>query len=539
MKKRLQILSCLFLGILFISLFPSVLADSGYSVYFDLSFKGNLLFAGYDIEVVLDDSEIATVKRGGSFSRLMENVPSGQHTITFNKIGDASVSGSRSFTIFGNTTIRGKVYTSSAAINTSALEQINDLAAVYLEMPDVNLLYLNQAEKVLKERGFPNVSRITEGNESIWDASSWIVVGQNYNPGETINKNASILLQCKRVSAFLGDTFRNLPVPDAQKLADDLGFSVQFADAVHKRKLTDLANASTPEGLRSWSVTEGEPISANGRKVRLYAAYTGEVEMPDLIGLQLNNAIKVLEDYNFSNLSFHSANGSSVLFRRSWVVEGQNIPAGSMVPANEAITLNCYKPGEKVEETVETPPVPVHTPEILSSPLIPSSVTEGSMENKPVPSPVPLPSLAQAPVIVSGPEISPSLVFSPVPEASPTTAAENGNSFGSVNSTDALAAYYYHEDGYTYLYFFNFEQKTVKKFRIDGDSVLTGTYTEEDPFHITIIFDDKDATQETGRWTSSGDKSSYISARDIRYKKFDTGEAMAALQKLESSPVTP
>ena len=74
---------------------------------------------------------------------------------------------------------------------------------------------------------------------------------------------------------------------------------------------------------------------------------------------------------------------------------------------------------------------------------------------------------------------------------------------------------------------------------MDGDSVLTGTYTEEDPFHITIIFDDKDATQETGRWTSSGDKSSYISARDIRYKKFDTGEAMAALQKLENSPVTP
>ena len=396
MKKTISVLLIL---ALILSIMPSVFADGTFSVYLDIDFVANLMFSRYDVRVYIDETEVGFMPHGQYFTTLVENVSAGQHIISFYKSGDDKINTSKMFKVNGDTTVKCTIYAHSDSISCSSFEQISDIAGSSLEIPDLNLYYCNIAEKQLKNIGFININYKSDTGSSISGGSKWIVTGQNPIPGEKVDKNNQVTLICTSAEAFYKDNFGGLNVEEARQTAEELGYKLRFLNTIQSRNITNYLEGVGQEALHEWIVAKGETNSVSDRLVDLYLTYTGNVEVPNLIGTRLDNAYSSLEESNFSNIRERGKSGSSIWARSNWIVVEQSIPAGSVVLATDQITLLCVK--EKEYTKPDTENASASQDSTPATELAPDATPEATPVATPKPTPEPVENTDKAPEEIS------------------------------------------------------------------------------------------------------------------------------------------
>ena len=521
MKKAISLFLIL---ALVISLVPCAFADESYSVYLDIDFVANLMFSRYDIKVYFDSKEIGFMPHGEYFTSLIENVSAGQHMISFYKSGDITVHNSKIFKINGDTTIKCKIYAHSDSIDCSSFEQTAGIAGASLEIPDLNLYFCNTAENVLKNKGFININYKSDTGSSISGGSRWIVTGQNPAPGEKIDKNDQVTLICTSAETFYKDNFGGLNVEEARQTAEEMGYKLRFLNSIQSRNITNYLKGVGQEELHEWIVAKGETNSVNDRLIDLYLTYTGNVEVPNLIGTRLDNAYSALEESNFSNIRERGKNGSSIWIRSNWIVVEQSIPAGSIVPATNQITLSCVK------EEEYTKPIAESAPTTIAATPAPEQAATPTPEPTPRPTPEPTPKPTAEPTPKPTAEPTPKPTAEPTPEPVPVENTETEEDIKTIKlNPDAMLAFKLSGTGIYYI--FDTANLIALKYDTDTQKLLTGNYTE-DGFDISIKYEQDNITED-GRWTSSGDKSSVI-VTDNRLRKVELDETLALIPDMDS-----
>ncbi len=75
------------------------------------------------------------------------------------------------------------------------------------------------------------------------------------------------------------------------------------------------------------------------------------IEVPDVTGKVLSEALKELKDLGFSNVREEPY--KEILNKKNWIVTSQSVAAGEVVDKGEFIQLDCVKEEGSIEETPE------------------------------------------------------------------------------------------------------------------------------------------------------------------------------------------
>ena len=95
-----------------------------HQIYLDISFEKNLLFAKYDVEVYVDDTEIGTVEHGNNLT-LLTAVDEGAHTIIFYKASDNSVKATKEIKVIEDTTYKFLIHSNKSSIDIREYEAVS------------------------------------------------------------------------------------------------------------------------------------------------------------------------------------------------------------------------------------------------------------------------------------------------------------------------------------------------------------------------------------------------------------------------------
>lgn len=100
--------------------------------------------------------------------------------------------------------------------------------------------------------------------------------------------------------------------------------------------------AQEPPAATTQATTEAAP------EVEPAPAQTGEIEVPDVVGKDHQLAQDTMQAAGLYNLSEEDATGEGrlLLFDRNWVVVEQDPPGGTLVNADQTITLRSKKDDE-------------------------------------------------------------------------------------------------------------------------------------------------------------------------------------------------
>ncbi len=313
-----------------------------YKLYLDITFKENLFFDKYDVDLYVDDKEIGTLEYASAFSKLVD-VSGKKHTITFYKSSNHDYKGEEEIEIAQDSTYRATIQTDAKKINivTSQIEE--NLEGSAIEVKNVSMMLLPNAIETLKEQGFNDITYKGYDGDTINKKSNWIVLSQNINPGEAIDKNEEINLSCQKIVEFLSEKFVDQTVPEAAKTANAVSYEISFIDSLTGRDMHNMFNETSAEKLDQWIVNEAVPVDSNQKVAILKTSYTGKTVVPVVEGMSLTSAIKELNIAQIGNVKGFSLQDKSIKESAGaeWKVITQNIQGGSEVNADEEIILKC------------------------------------------------------------------------------------------------------------------------------------------------------------------------------------------------------
>lgn len=174
-----------------------------YQLYIDVDFKGNLLFAKYDLELLVDDTLVDTLPHGNYYTKLIE-LEEGVHQLTFRKAEDTTPESTIEVTLSEDTTFACTIET-----NKNSIDVIEDIKSGIgdhtLTVPDVCGSVLSQAQTTFADGGFINVTAKAE-NDSIWEEDNWTVISQSIAGNSTADKNDEIILTCVKTADLPKET---------------------------------------------------------------------------------------------------------------------------------------------------------------------------------------------------------------------------------------------------------------------------------------------------------------------------------------------
>lgn len=335
--KKGKIISAAALMMLILGLTAQPGYAAEHSLYLDIHFVGNWIFDTYDVEVYLDDELIDTIPHGEDFTRLIENVQDGRHTVMFCSEDSDDVKGEESIEITGDTTFNCTIYAHSDEINIEEVETEGNVDKAFIPVPEMNGLVLSIAEKKLKTAGFVNVSSEGESG-SVWDSGNWVVTGQNIEAGNTADKSEEIVLTCKKTEEYLGGFLNGLSIPEAEAKAEELGFSVSFVSSVNGGSLDSHISGMDDDEKENWKVDSIDPASGKP-EAELGVLYHGERTVPDVVGKSLYDAEQILKNEEFGSVDYESNDGDSIWLTSNWEVLYQNVAPGSDYNAMDNIHL--------------------------------------------------------------------------------------------------------------------------------------------------------------------------------------------------------
>ena len=179
-----------------------------YKLYLDIAFEGNLLFDKYDVDVCFDEEKLDTIPHGTYYTKMLESVDEGSHSILFHKNGDESVKGEYEVKVKGDTTFKCTIHAKGSEVKIDEIQTIDSIEGNAIQMIDAVGMNLEEARKSLTELGFVNVTSEAK-DDVIFVDSNWTVVSQNIAAGTECDKNTEIVLTCEyniEENPAVGDT---------------------------------------------------------------------------------------------------------------------------------------------------------------------------------------------------------------------------------------------------------------------------------------------------------------------------------------------
>ena len=170
-----------------------------YQVYLDIDFEGNLLFDKYDVDVCFDEEKLDTIPHGTYYTKMLESVEEGSHTILFHKNGDESVKGDYEVKVKSDTTFKCKIHAKGSEVKIDGVQTSDSIEGNAIQMLDTVGMNLEEAKESLTQQGFVNVTSEAK-DDVIFVDSNWTVVSQNIEAGTECDKNSEIILTCEHNS---------------------------------------------------------------------------------------------------------------------------------------------------------------------------------------------------------------------------------------------------------------------------------------------------------------------------------------------------
>ena len=333
--KRILIVLLMVIVVMHMQVLSSHAANS-YQLYLEIKSEGNLIFDKYDMEICIDGKVTGTVANGETFTGLT-TVTAGDHELKIRNVQNESMYATKTISVNQDITFRCTVAHSSS-ISIKNIETENNVAGAYLPVPDVTGEILRDAKNQLKEAGFINIS-YTGDSGSIFDDTNWTVVSQGIKAGTTADKNEPFVLSCRKTDVILSERFVGMDCSRVPASAKEIGYSVTYVNGITYDNNTTDINQLTNEQRKEWVVQEISHISGQGKSARATILFTGQVEMPDLVGMILKDARISLEKLECSSVEIKADDNSHIWGESNWEVIDQSIKAGDKIKATDEITL--------------------------------------------------------------------------------------------------------------------------------------------------------------------------------------------------------
>lgn len=305
-----------------------------FQFYIDLEFDQNLILATYDVDAYLDGEMISTIPHGKSFTH-MTKLKEGDHKIIFYKNTNHEVSAEKNISITSDSTLNGRLHTNGGSIELNDFVVNNSIANTSFEVANVVGMNLEAAMSTLSNIGFTNLVR--EPETDIWVNYNWIVVKQSVDPGTTVDKNEAIKLSCVKRVDYLTQNYLKLNIVEAKKFADEHNNTISYVDYLSNAYMTNKVDAMSAEEKQKWTVKQAS--FDDNDNILLYFVYAGNVEMPDVTSITLDEALSILKNKGFSGIETVADDQSVIWDNSDWKVIKQSVEAGKQVNANGKITL--------------------------------------------------------------------------------------------------------------------------------------------------------------------------------------------------------
>ncbi|MBQ3968635.1 MAG: PASTA domain-containing protein [Lachnospiraceae bacterium] len=248
---------------------PSIDPNASYQLLLIIHSEDNLFFSTYDIAISVDGKELGTVANGETFSDSID-VSGGEHTLVFNKSGDAGLKSERTITVSESTTYYCDLKHESDTISIRN-ESIETVANSSFEVPDVTGITLEEAENKLKSIGFINIS--AEPADEIEVHKNWLVSSQSVAAGSTLIKYENITLECIHLDEYFQNIYKGKNINEVLELASQYGHSLEY----HTLEWEDLSSqipSMDSETKNNWIVLNAFQNSAT--EASLIMTYIGE-----------------------------------------------------------------------------------------------------------------------------------------------------------------------------------------------------------------------------------------------------------------------
>ena len=308
-------------------------------LYLDVNFEENIFLNRYDVYVELNGERIGEIKHGDYFTYISE-VPWGDYTVKFINTEKSSVSASKELTIEGDITYKCTIHTDNDEIVIKEEEVIEGIEGSRLKMPDVVGTNLETAKEELETIGFVNIVEKASDDSMIIMESNWVVIDQNVSPETESDKNQEIVLTCRKETELFNEAYKNLNLAEAKEKAKEEGFTTfELKEDSAFTNVTNRMEKISDEEAARWIVTDAGKVSDT--EARFYLSYTGEVTVPDVVGMTVKDAKKALRKQYAFNIDTEDPENFWILDEDTWKVEKQSIEPGKIIKYSDRITLTC------------------------------------------------------------------------------------------------------------------------------------------------------------------------------------------------------
>ena len=324
-----------------------------HQLFLDIEFEKNLLFSTYDVDVFVDEQFVVTLEHGENITKQIE-VEEGEHEIRFVKNGDEDVYGTRRVNVLQDCTFSCKIAAKNSEVQINDSKIVDYITGSVFMIPDVSGKVLTDARKELEEIGFANVKSVSSDTSGIWDDANWTVVSQDPAAGTEYDKNAEIVLTCKKTKDRTNDLFNGVGINGIEEVASAEGISdIKYVRNKTKEDVSELIRGLSPEEREDWSIIEINTIRGKNDSIEVVVQYEGLVVIPDLQKKTLKQAKEELKALGIDNIKTQTDKGKGVSFlddENDFTIVSQSVDAGASMKVTDTIELVCHEEGTFDEE---------------------------------------------------------------------------------------------------------------------------------------------------------------------------------------------
>lgn len=304
--------------------------------YVDLTFDSNLVMARYGLDMYIDDEMICNIPHGTAYDNLIR-LKEGDHSITFYKDKDNNVFATKNFKLDADYTINANLHTNDKDIEINDYNYIAGVKGAYIEVCEVKGMFLDDAITALGNAGVGYIS--INASDSTTNRSQWIVVEQSAKAGELIGKDDSVTLTCKFNTDYLTDVYLSKTVDVIIENAAEYNNTVKYMRFIDKSDMTSKVNSMSSADKMNW--VSGRCSIEDGVYI-IELKYNGDVEVPDLVDMSVDEAIAQLESLEFSSIEISPSKSDYT----GYIVDAQSVKAGTKYCAKNTITLTIVSKSE-------------------------------------------------------------------------------------------------------------------------------------------------------------------------------------------------
>ncbi len=185
-----------------------------------------------------------------------------------------------------------------------------------------------------------NIKSRAQNGDVIILPSNWKVVDYEIEGGGQLKRSSVIHLICVKIEK----PEKKYAMPDVRGMSLDKAISkLKKAGFKNIEYTSNNGKAVILEG--NWTVITQNcrPDSelAASTEIKLTVAKTAPI--PNVVGMSLDQAIKKLEKAGFTEITYKSDNGKSIIMKSNWTVVKQNYSEGTLVVLEDEIQLVVTK----------------------------------------------------------------------------------------------------------------------------------------------------------------------------------------------------